>query len=261
MNRYDFNTENDSTKVLIRHSALPYELLDEKGAGEKFVSGRSKDDAYENALFQSSVSFPIVKSSSVLRAIVSDKERFLNQVSFKGQSREERYLLVYWQSNQSEMSSLSDVVEIEVESIEKNSRNTIRGIINNISAFNEIYSNYLLQELDGSIVERLQYLYSVIGEGDNEQEELSIDSLKFFLDFLVRFNLMNYPSLSVSPDGEILAEWRTALADKVLILFRKEGMHHVLYSGNRQRGSSTIAHSILGTKESILSLTHFLEES
>ncbi len=147
-------------------------------------------------------------------------------------------------------------VEYEYKSV-----NLLRKTIESINQFSNLENWEIRDAISSLILNRLRQLNEYIGKGDQEQQEISLTSLKFFLDAVGRNEINVVPSITVTLDGEILAEWKQGAENRISILFRKIGEHFVFFNTGFHSGRVSVLHEVLGTSDCFLKFPVYLMEN
>jgi hypothetical protein len=103
---------------------------------------------------------------------------------------------------------------------------------------------YILTRLQGSreirhgerIVRRIRALRQMVRDDENEDGDISSDSLRSFFEFLSLHPELNYPDISLTPDGDIYARWKSRDRSLFSIHFLPQSrVRYVVFAPDRKR--------------------------
>lgn len=113
---------------------------------------------------------------------------------------------------------------------------------------------YLLTRLQDSreimhrkrIVQRIRALRQMVRDDENEDGDISSDSLRSFFEFLNLHPELNYPDISLTPDGDIYARWKGRDRSLFSVHFLPQSrVRYVVFTPDRKR--SDLIDRISGT--------------
>lgn len=103
---------------------------------------------------------------------------------------------------------------------------------------------YILARLQGSreirhgerIVRRIRALRQMVRDDENEDSDISSDSLRSFFEFLILHPDLNYPDISLTPDGDIYARWKGRDRSLFSVHFLPQSrVRYVVFTPDRKR--------------------------
>lgn len=103
---------------------------------------------------------------------------------------------------------------------------------------------YLLARLQNSreirygerIVRRIRALRQMVRDDENEDIDISSDSLRSFFEFMSLHPKLNYPDISLTPDGDIYARWKGCGRSLFSVHFLPQSrVRYVVFAPDRKR--------------------------
>ena len=96
------------------------------------------------------------------------------------------------------------------------------------------------------IIQRIQALRQMARDDENEDGDISSDSLRSFYEFLSKHPEVNYPDISLTPDGDIYARWKGRDRSLFSVHFLPQSrVRYVVFAPDRKR--SDLMDRISGT--------------
>lgn len=86
------------------------------------------------------------------------------------------------------------------------------------------------------IVRRIRALRQMVRDDENEDGDISSESLRSFFEFLSLHPELNYPDISLTPDGDIYARWKGRDRSLFSVHFLPQSrVRYVVFSQDRKR--------------------------
>ncbi|GJL78822.1 MAG: hypothetical protein NPINA01_18110 [Nitrospinaceae bacterium] len=110
------------------------------------------------------------------------------------------------------------------------------------------------------LADRISYLFDLSKEDAMEEEgeeEMSSESLKYFVYFIQSVPNLNYPDVVLTPDGNIVAEWRVDQNRHFNVEFMEDKYtHFVIFAPNQFDSQRPIRMSGVAPWEELIDLIH-----